>query len=378
MSRQQITGAVLRHVTSSRPHEHSAPLALEKLYLDPPREHEVRVRIAAAGLCHSDLSVIDGNRPRPLPMLLGHEAAGVVVEVGNVVRDLAVGDHVVFAFVPSCGHCLPCQTGRPALCEPGAAANGAGVLLDGGSRLRDESGAVVHHHLGVSAFADHAVVSRRSLVRVDASVPAAVAALFGCAVMTGVGAIANTGRLRLGESVLVTGLGGIGFAALLGALAGGASTVVAADVSDAKLAQARALGAQHVVNVRDEHAVELVRDVTHGGADLGLECAGVIDALEFTYRATRRGGRTVTAGLPPAASQLALSPVHLVAEERALQGSYLGGCVPVRDIPAYLALYQSGRLPIDRLLTHELPLTDINAGFERMAAGDAIRQVVRW
>lgn len=378
MSRQQISGAVLRHTASPRPYPHSAPLTVESLYLDPPQAHEVRVRIAAAGLCHSDLSVIDGNRPRPLPMLLGHEAAGVVVELGEEVHDLAVGDQVVFAFVPSCGHCLPCQTGRPALCEPGAAANGAGVLIDGGSRLRDESGAMVHHHLGVSAFADHAVVSRRSVIRIDSSVPAAVAALFGCAVMTGVGAIANTGRLRLGESVLVTGLGGIGFAAVLGALAGGASTVVAADVSDAKLEQARALGAQHVINVRDAQAIEHVRDATHGGADIGLECAGVVEALEFTYRATRRGGRTVTAGLPPASSQLALSPVQLVAEERSLQGSYLGGCVPARDIPAYVALYQSGRLPIDRLLTHELPLSDINTGFERLAAGNAIRQVIRW
>ena len=376
MSHQPIQGAVLRHPARPRPYEASAPLVVESLSLAPPAAHEVRVRITAAGLCHSDLSVIDGNRPRPLPMLLGHEAAGEVIELGAGVHDLTVGDQVVFAFVPSCGQCMSCLSGRPALCEPAAAANGAGTLLGGGSRLRDADGQVVHHHLGVSAFADHAVVSRRSLVRIERSVPAPVAALFGCAVMTGVGAVANTARLRLGESVLVTGLGGIGFAAVLGALAGGASTVIAADVSEAKLSQARALGVQHIVNVGDEFAVQQVRDATHGGVDIGIECAGAIPALEFTYRATRRGGRTVTAGLPHPSQQMAFAPVQLVAEERTLQGSYLGSSVPARDIPAYLALYQTGRLPVDRLLTHSLTLPEINGGFERLAAGTAIRQVV--
>jgi alcohol dehydrogenase len=178
--------------------------------------------------------------------------------------------------------------------------------------------------------------------------------------------------------VLVTGLGGIGFAALLGALAGGAGTIVAADLNDAKLAQARALGVQHTVNVRDEQAVDQVRELTSGGADIGLECAGVVAALDFTYRATRRGGRTVTAGLPHPTQRLELQPVQLVAEERTLQGSYLGSSVPARDIPAYITLYQTGRLPVDRLLTHVLPLHEINAGFERLAAGEAIRQVIRF
>jgi alcohol dehydrogenase len=378
MSSQQITGAVLRQTALPRPYASSQPLALETLQLDPPRADEVRVRIQAAGLCHSDLSVLDGSRPRPLPMLLGHEAAGEVVELGPGVHDLAVGDQVVFSFVPSCGQCLPCLTGRPALCEPAAVANGVGTLLSGGSRLRDALGEKIHHHLGVSAFADHAVVSRRSLVRIDRSISPDVAALFGCAVMTGVGAIANTARLRLGESVLVTGLGGIGFAALLGALAGGAGTIVAADLNDAKLAQARALGVQHTVNVRDEQAVDQVRELTSGGADIGLECAGVVAALDFTYRATRRGGRTVTAGLPHPTQRLELQPAQLVAEERSLQGSYLGSSVPARDIPAYITLYQTGRLPVDRLLTHVLPLHEINAGFERLAAGEAIRQVIRF
>lgn len=359
-----------------RPYATSTPLTVETVQLAPPGPHEVLVRVAAAGLCHSDLSVIDGNRPRPLPMVLGHEAAGEVIEVGRAVSDLRAGDHVVFAFVPQCGHCLPCATGRPALCEPGAAANAAGVLLDGATRLTDRFEAPLHHHLGVSGFAQFVVASRRSVVRIDRTLAWPIAALFGCAVLTGVGAIANTAQVRLGESVLITGLGGIGFAALLGALAAGASRVVVADVHDDKLVQARALGAHATVNARDERAVEQVRDLLHGGADVALECAGVVDALAFTYAATRRGGRTVTVGLPHPSQRLELAPVQLVAEERTLLGSYLGGCVPLRDLPAYIALYQTGRLPVDRLLTHTLPLADINLGFDRMASGEAIRQVV--
>lgn len=371
-----IRAAVLRATALPRPYTDSLPLTVETVQLTPPQAHEVRVRIVAAGLCHSDLSVVDGNRPRPLPMVLGHEAAGEVIEVGAGVGDLVVGDHVVFAFVPQCGHCAPCRSARPALCEPGAAANGAGELLGGGRRLRDRHGAPLHHHLGVSGFAEEVVVSRQSVVRVDRSLPFEIGALFGCAVMTGVGAIVNTARLRLGESVLVTGLGGIGFAAVLGALAAGAGQVVVADVNDDKLRQALALGAHAAVNSSADGAVEQVRDLTQGGADVGLECAGVVAALDFTWRATRRGGRTVTVGLPHPSQTLAISPVQLVAEERTLQGSYLGSCVPSRDIPAYITLYQSGRLPVDRLLTHRLSLDDINDGFDRLARGEAIRQVI--
>lgn len=371
-----MKAAILRTMGLPHPYAESRPLTVESVTLSAVGPHDVRVRVAAAGLCHSDLSVIEGTRPRPMPMVLGHEAAGEVVEVGRDVSDLRIGDHVVFAFVPQCGHCLPCMTGRPALCEPGAAANSAGVLLDGSTRLSDARDEPLHHHLGVSGFAEYVVASRRSLVRIDRSVPFPIAALFGCAVLTGVGAIANTAHVRLGERVLIAGLGGIGFAALLGALAAGASQVIVADVHDEKLAQAKALGAHLLVNSSRHNAAEQVRDLTQGGADVALECAGVVEALAFTYAATRRGGRTITVGLPHPSKRFDLAPVQLVAEERSLHGSYLGGCVPMRDIPAYLALYQSGRLPVDRLLTHTLSLDEINLGFDRMARGEAIRQVV--
>lgn len=368
--------AVLHQMGLPRPYTQSLPLTIDELTLQPPGPGEVLVRIRAAGLCHSDLSVIDGNRPRPLPMALGHEAAGEVVACGPGVTDLVADDHVVFSFVPTCGHCLPCTTGRPALCEPGAAANGRGALLAGGQRLSNPQKEPVFHHMGVSGFAEYTVTSRHSVVKIDKTLPFSVAALFGCAIITGVGAVINTARLMLGQTVLVTGLGGVGLAAVLGALAGGASQVIVADISPEKRRQGLALGAHAAIDPNEPDAVEQVKALTRGGVDIGLEFAGVVAALEFTYNATGRGGKTVTAGLPHPSKRMALSPLLLVAEERTLQGSYLGSCVPARDIPAYIALHQSGRLPVEKLLTHTLTLDDINAGFERLAAGEAIRQVI--
>lgn len=372
----KIRAAVLQEMGRKRPYYDSKPLVIEELELEKPKKGEILAKIHAAGLCHSDLSVIDGNRPRQVPMVLGHEAAGEVVEVAADVRDLAAGDHVVFSFVPVCGHCVPCMTARPALCENGVAANNQGILLGGGTRLRGRQKQEIYHHMGVSAFAEYTTVSRNSVVKVDETLPYDVAALFGCAVMTGVGAVINTARLMLGQTVLITGMGGVGFAALLGALAGGAGKIIVADVNGEKLAQALALGADHAVDTTQENALEQVRDLTRGGVDIGLEFAGVIPALEFTYNATARGGKTVTAGLPHPGKKMEFAPVKLVAEERTLQGSYLGSCIPSRDIPAYIKLYQSGRLPVNKLMTHKLKLNEINEAFERLAKGDAIRQII--
>ena len=372
----KIEAAVLRQRGAPLPYADSRPLAIETLELDPPGKSEVLVRIAAAGLCHSDLSVINGDRPRPVPMALGHEAAGVVEALGEGVDDLAVGDHVVMVFMPSCGHCLPCAEGRPALCGPGAAANGAGTLLSGGTRLHDAEGAV-HHHLGCSAFASHAVVSRRSLVRIDADLPLHEAALFGCAVLTGVGAVVNTAAVKAGQTVAVIGLGGVGLAAVLGAVAAGAAQVIAVDLSDDKLSLASEMGATAVVKAGAE-AVDHVRTLTNGGCDVVLEMAGSVRALESAVAMTRRGGTTVTAGLPPPDAALPVNVVALVGEERTLKGSYIGTCVPARDIPRYVALYRAGRLPVDRLVSGYLTLADINRGFDDLHAGRAVRQIVRF
>ena len=367
--------AVLRRMGVDPPYAETKPLSIETVELDPPGRDEVLVRIGAAGLCHSDLSVINGDRPRPLPMALGHEAAGVVEEVGEGVQDLVRGDRVVMVFMPSCGHCLPCAEGRPALCEPGAAANGAGTLLSGARRLHCD-GAEVNHHLGCSAFAEYAVVSRRSVVKIDPELPLEEAALFGCAVLTGVGAVVNTARVQAGASVAVIGLGGVGLASLLGAAAAGARRIVAVDLSDEKLGLARQLGATDTVNARDPDAAEQVRGATGGGVEFAFEMAGSIRALELAYRITRRGGTTVTAGLPPPTAALPLPVANLVGEERTVKGSYIGTCVPTRDIPRYVELYRRGRLPVDRLMSGRLALEEINAGFDRLHEGKAVRQVI--
>jgi len=372
----KIRAAVLNQSPVAAPYAQSRPLRIEELDLAPPGRDEVLVKVRAAGLCHSDLSVIDGNRPRPVPMVLGHEAAGEVVETGEGVDDLKPGDRVVMVFVPSCGHCAPCAEGRPALCEPGNAANGRGEMLGGGRRL-SVHGQPVHHHIGVSAFAEHAVISRRSLVKVEADIPHEIAALFGCAVLTGVGAAVNTARIKAGETVAVVGLGGVGLSALLGAIACGASRVIAVDLAEDKLELARALGATDTFNAAAPDVIETIRQATKGGVDHGLEMAGSVKALDLAYQITRRGGTTTTAGLANPAHTLSLSPVRLVAEERTLKGSYVGSCVPSRDIPRFIELYQRGRLAVDKLWTSSGSLDEINEGFDALNEGRTIRHIVR-
>ncbi|WP_311970189.1 zinc-dependent alcohol dehydrogenase family protein [Pseudomonas baltica] len=371
----KIRAAVLRESGLSAPFAHSRPLHITELDLAPPGPGEVKVKMIAAGLCHSDLSVITGVRPRPLPMALGHEASAQVVEVGAGVRNVRVGQTVVLVFVPSCGHCVPCMEGRPALCEPGAEANGKGEMLEGGYRL-SAAGSHVSHHCGVSAFADHAVVSARSCIPVDDSIDPVEAAVFGCAVLTGVGAVVNTGKVTPGASALIVGLGGVGLSALLGARAAGAHPLIAVDVQASKLELALSLGATAAVNARDPDAVAQIRELTRGGVDFAFEFAGSVPAMELAYGATRRGGTTVTAGLPRPDDRWPLQQLSLTAEERTVKGSYIGSCIPARDVPRYLGLYRSGALPVDRLIGRKLALEDINEGFDGLASGNSLRDLI--
>jgi alcohol dehydrogenase len=371
-----MRAAVLHTIGSGVPYATSRPLELEELTLDDPGPGEVLITIQAAGLCHSDLSVINGTRPRPVPMALGHEGAGIVEAVGAGVSDLVPGDHVVTVFVPSCGTCPPCAEGRPALCEPGAAANGAGTLVDGHIRLRRRDGTPVHHHLGVSCFAEQAVVHRRSLVKITADLPPEQAALFGCAVLTGVGAVVNTANVKAGESVAVVGLGGVGLASILGAAASGARRIVALDLDPAKRELALALGATDAFDAGDPDAAAQVRAATGGGVDQSFEMAGAVAALELAYAVTRRGGTTTTAGLSHPERTMALQHLSLVAEERTLRGSYIGGAVPARDVPRLIELFQRGRLPVDRLLSSVRPLAEINEAMDDLHHGRVVRQVL--
>jgi alcohol dehydrogenase len=369
--------AVLYEMGRSCPYADTLPLQVEEVSLAPPGANEVLVELAAAGLCHSDLSVIDGSRPRMMPMVLGHEASGVVREVGLGATDLVAGDHVVFSFVPVCGACSSCAQGRGALCEPGAKANVAGTLLSG-ARAFSNSGSDINHHLGVSAFSQLTVVARESLVRIDKSLPLDIAALFGCAVLTGVGAVLNTAKVEAENSIAVFGLGGVGLSMVIGASFAKACPIIAIDRFDDKLELAREMGATHTINASNADAVEAVREITSGGADHVFEGVGSEQVLIQAYQATKRGGTTVTAGLPHPEKMFSIPAFSLVAEERTIKGSYMGSCVPSRDVPAYIEMYLQGLLPIDKLRTHTISLDEINAGFDRLAEGKAVRQIVEF
>ena len=367
--------AVLHEMMKPRPYAQSKPLVIEEVELEPPGEGELLLRIRAAGLCHSDLSSLNGDRPRQLPMVIGHEAAGEILEIGPGVRDLKVGDHVILVFVPICGHCAPCAEGRPALCEPGAKANGAGVLISGATRIR-LGGKPVYHHVGVSAFAQHAVVSQNSVVKIDPTLPFEEAALFGCAVITGAGAVVNTARMPAGSTAAIVGLGGVGLMALLAARLSGARQIIAVDMVESKLQLAKQLGATDVVDASKPDAVDKIRALSSGGVEYAFEMASSVKALELSYRITRRGGTTITASLPHPSHTVAIPATNLTAEERTLKGSYVGSCVPSRDIPRFIDLYRQGLLPVDRLMSERIGLDEINLGFDRLADGGTVRQIL--
>jgi len=371
----QMRSVILRESGLPKPYAQSKPLAVETVDLSSPGPLEVLVKIKAAGVCHSDLSAINGDRPRPLPVALGHEASGVVQELGAGVDSVQVGDHVVMSFLPICGHCSYCAEGRASLCEPGYKANAAGTLLSGSKHIRLK-GFEVNHHSGVSAFSEYAVVSANSVVKITKEIDLAKAALFGCAVVTGVGAVMNTCAVKPGQSVAVIGLGGVGLAAILGAVASGASDIVAVDLVPAKLELARQLGATQTFLASDPNVASQIKAATNGGVDYAIEMAGSARAFDLAYNITRRGGTTATAGLANVNSRFEISPLPLVGEERTIKGSYMGSCVPSRDIPRYIDLFLRGKLPVDRLLSSTGSLDDINEAFDRLDRAEVIRHLI--
>ncbi len=368
--------AVLRTIGAPRPYARSKPLSIEEVTLAPPKPVELLVRIAGAGLCHSDLSVINGDRPRPLPLALGHEGSGVVVEVGSAIDDVHTGDHVVFQFSASCGRCRRCLEGRAQVCERARIAKSAGDLMAGGSRITSLNGERIHHHSGLSCMAEYAVVDRGSVVVVDREVPIADAALFGCAVMTGVGAVINTARIRPGDSVAIIGLGGVGLSGVLGARLAGAETIVAIDREPARLETALSVGATHAVCARDADCVEQVRELTGGGVDYAFELSGGADAASLAYAMVQYGGSVVISGLPALTATFSINQCDLVGQEKSVRGSYMGSCVPVRDIPRFLRLYSEGRLPVNRLIDGYVGFDELNAGFDQLQDVKAIRQIL--
>lgn len=363
----RVTAALLERADNTAPFGQSQPIRVVEIDQDPPGPGEVLVRMEAAGLCHSDLSRVDGNRVGVVPVVLGHEGCGRIEAVGEGVAGLVVGDKVTALFHSRCGHCESC-TGAPwSLCPEGLQTAAEGSLLRSERRLRYQ-GNSVHHHAGVSAFADHAVVNQHSVVAIPEEVPSDVGALLGCAILTGGGAVRNAGRVQPGEEVAVVGLGGVGLAAAMVA-AGLGAQVTAIDPSERAQAMALEVGV---------HTACSPAEATESGTrfDLVVEAVGRPEALTAAIAMTRPGGRTVTVGLPHPSSTISVSPASLVLEARSLIGSYFGSGDPAHDIPEYAAMYLRGDLPIDRLISQHIPLAQINDALDVLAAGGAARQVI--
>ena len=364
----KITGAVLEEVGRPGPGRETRPLTVGELDLEGPRAGEVLVQMEAAGVCHSDLSVVDGNRPRPVPMLLGHEACGRVTELGAGVTDLGVGQRVVMTFLPRCGACAGCATDGRMPCGPGRRATPPASCSAAGRGCRRD-GRPMHHHLGVSAFATHAVVDTRSVVAVDDDVTTAVATVLGCAVLTGGGALLNAAPPEPGQCVMVVGLGGVGMAAVLTAVALGRG---GRRGRRRGRGQARpGPGARGDDGARpDELEARGVRGRRRRRG--GRQRAGVRGGAGGHLP----GGRTVTVGLPNAAARASVSPLQLVAEARTVIGSYLGSAVPSRDIPVFAQWWREGRLPVEALVSSRIGLDDVNRAMDELAAGRAVRQLI--
>jgi Zn-dependent alcohol dehydrogenase len=348
---------------------------VQPVELDSPRSGEVLVRVAASGVCGSDLNAASGKRTLvPFPAILGHEAAGVVEELGEGVGRLRVGDHVVLSILPSCGRCGQCTNGRPNHCETAAAAMRAGALLDGSSRL-SVGGERLHHFLGVSSFAECAVVPESAVTVIDRAMPLDRAALLGCGVLTGFGAVRNTAGVRPGSRVGVFGCGGVGLSVIQAARIAGAETVVAVDVQPDKLALARSLGATAAVDASAADVAAAVRAASDGGVDYAFEAAGREETITQAWASLAVGGQLVIIGLLATGAKLTIDADPLLEEKR-IAGCYLGSASSARDVPVLVNLYLDGRLLLDELITRRLELTELDQAFERMRAGSEGRQVV--
>lgn len=349
-------------------YEFGKPLVVEDVELDAPNAGEIAVRVAACGVCHSDIAYVEGAWGGRLPVVCGHEAAGVVDEVGSGVAGIRVGDHVVVSLVRSCGRCPFCVEGQPALCETTFA-------LDERSPLRSRDGREIQQGIRVGAFAERVVVHASQAVAVSRDVPLDAACLLGCAVVSGYGAVVNTARVEAGSSVVVIGTGGVGLNSVQGAALSGASTIVAVDVVASKLPVARAFGATHAVETRE--ASSAVNDLTGGrGADYVFVAVGARGAVERGLSLLRRGGALVLVGMPATGITAELDPTALAHDGQRILGSKLGSTRPEADIPKLVDLYREGRLRLDALVSGRYPLDEIGAAIASAAQGGALRNVI--
>ena len=356
-------------------HEVGGPIVVEELELSPPRAGEALVRILAAGVCHSDWHLVTGATKHPLPAVLGHEGAGVVEAVGEGVTSVQEGDRVALNWAPYCGTCGLCRKGSPALCRTFVGPLWDGVMLDGTPRLHTLSGDPVYHYCGLACFSERAVVPASCCVKVPDDVPSEVAAIVGCAVTTGVGAVLNTAGVGAGESVAVFGAGGVGLSTVLGARLVGASPILVVDPAPDRRRKALELGASAAFP--PEGAVDGVLELTDGlGVDWSFECVGHADVQRAALGAARPGGRCVLVGLAPMGTSLELDTAQLVREEKAVLGSYYGSCDPARDLLRYAELFREGKLALDGLVTRRWQLDQIAEAYASLLAGEGARGVV--
>jgi Zn-dependent alcohol dehydrogenase len=357
-------------------HAPSTPLAIEELTLQEPREREVLVTVTAAGVCHSDYHYMQGHLPCPSPIVLGHEGAGIVEAVGPGVTRVAPGDQVVLMWRPRCGACKYCLAGRPALCEIGRLAREKGGLLDGSSRLRLGED-VVHHFLGVSCFAEQCVVAEESLLSVPSRIPQEIVAMAGCAVVTGIGVSLNVIGQAAGRSVLVIGAGGVGLSCVMGAQLVGADPIIVVDLAADKLALAGELGATHQLDATGIDVADAIQEICPGGVDWALEAVGQPATMEQAIASLAPGGTAVAIGLGQKGASFSAPINHLVQGDRGVRGSLYGSSNIPLDIPRILKLYESGRLPLDRLLGRTYPLSAVNEAYQDLAAGALGRGLIR-
>jgi S-(hydroxymethyl)glutathione dehydrogenase / alcohol dehydrogenase len=354
-------------------HEHRRPFAIAELDLAAPGPGEVEVRLHASGVCRSDWNTVIGDTPSPLPAVLGHEGAGVVAGAGPGVTSVATGDHVVLSWLPACGRCRHCASGRPTLCDVAAPALLAGTLLDGTTRL-SLNGRPVHHYSFLSTFAERTVVPEASCVRIREDAPFPVAALVGCAVTTGAGAVLNRARVEAGSSVAVFGAGGVGLSAILAARLAGAATIVAVDPAAPRRAVATDLGATHAVDPGE--AATAIADLTGAGVDYAIESSGAPGVVTAAYAAVRRGGTLVCVGIPSEDAVVELPGAALVRDEKVVTGCLYGSCRPHTDMPMLLDLFLDGRLALDRLVGVTYPLDEIDRAFADMLEGGGVRTLI--
>ena len=348
-------------------HSRGADLAIEDLELEEPHQGEVAVWLVATGVCHSDLSGLRGTRELKLPMVLGHEGAGIVEAVGPGVTGVAPGDHVVLSAIARCGRCEACVAGQPWLCSVAGAAIFSGTMLDGTTRLRLD-GRPVHHWFSQSSFAERAVVPEGAVVRVRPDVALDKVALLACGVSTGLGAVFNAARVEVGASVAVIGCGGVGVSVVVGADLAHAGTIVAIDVAEEKLEYARSLGATHTVNAAEEDPVQRVRELTGGGADHVFECVGSARALPQLVQMIRPGGHGYVVGAAPPGTTFSF-PTDGFLRNKNLHGVTLGNITATVDIPRYVDLYAKGRLPLERLVRRTYPLDEVNDALASLEHG---------